>query len=60
MNQIIIIVSILLILLIVAYFYFAYAPVPNKPQLTAKIEQATIQVANQTRSYVLHSKKVKR
>ena len=53
MNRIII-VGILLILLIVAYFYFAYAPVPNEPHLSSKIEQATIQVANQTRSYLFY------
>ena len=53
MNRIII-VGTLLILLIVAYFYFAYAPVPNEPHLSSKIEQATIQVANQTRSYLFY------
>lgn len=54
MNRILIIIGILLVLLIVAYFYFAYAPVPNEPQFGAKIEQATIRVANQTRSYLFY------
>ncbi|MEX8548745.1 MAG: PHB depolymerase family esterase [Mucilaginibacter sp.] len=55
MNQtIIIIVGILLVFGLIAYFYFAYAPAPNKPQLSSKIEQATIQIANQTRSYLFY------
>lgn len=54
MNRTIIIVGIILTLLIVAYFYFAYAPVPNEPQLSFKIEQATIRVADQNRSYLYY------
>ncbi|WP_419803183.1 alpha/beta hydrolase family esterase [Mucilaginibacter sp.] len=54
MNRTIIIVGVLLLLVVIAYFYFAYALVPNEPQLSAKIEQATIQVNNQTRSYLYY------
>ncbi len=54
MDRIIIVFGILLILGLTAYFYFVYAPVPNEPQLSAKIEQATIHVATQTRSYLFY------
>lgn len=48
---ILIILAILLILMTILFFYFVYTPRPQKPKLSAEVQQATINIDNIDRSY---------